>query len=206
MSKMTPSQLNNVINLANPAQAEQDNWERLNAFWNQMLGTGNLFTTLARQTHNNPTVGVEVSLVSASLAGDQDVPADSLVAGTLIRVRGYGQITDTDGTSTTAQLRIYLDSTEILGTNLASAQDLFGNFFNFEAIMAVRSIGATGKIIGFMNIFKDSGLNWVQYSGSEKTIDTTQDLTLDVRANFSATNGTNWSIYTDMVTAELMKP
>jgi hypothetical protein len=197
----------NIEGVTNPEVVAQENFERLDA----LLAGGNrrLFTTLARITKNNPGIGVYTSLADASLAGSRSIPGGTLQAGTMIRLFARGWVAD-DGSVATADIQVLLGAEQLASQLIAAGVNVGpignGNIWIAEFIGIVRSIGATGKVIGTLKVERSSENLISSFSGSEQTVDTTGALTLDLQGQVSATDGSNHQLVSEYVTAELIAP
>jgi len=140
------------------------------------------------------------------------IPANSLVAGSTIRVRSMGIATATNSTDT---LKIYLSlgptSTalasreEILATSAVDATN--NDIFYIDAIIQVRTIGSSGTAVAMIE-FQDPDDPTTATKRSLKasfTLNTTVEQTLAVSAEWSVANSGN-SCRSDVFVVDIVNP
>lgn len=155
----------------------------------------------------------------ATLFGDlrpvnDPLPADSLqfsanyfAVGDVIRLRMGGVLTKSG--AVTLNIRVKLGSVEVVSTGTATISGTLTNVsWKASADLTLRAIGASGSIIGSgIFLLDDSGsssvltmVNKVSTPDAEQAIDTTSALTLDITAQWSASN----SITSQTATVEIV--
>lgn len=137
------------------------------------------------------------------------LPANILKAGSLLRIRYQGIQTAQNSTNTLA-LKLYLGG--IGGTALqtiAAAQGAANNIFAGEFYLAVRTVGATGKFVGWGNYTATPAASatatMVVGNVAETTVDTTASKVIGVSAKFSvAGTGNANSARLDYLSVEML--
>lgn len=117
--------------------------------------------------------------------GTGTIPANSLRQGDIILIDAYGKMS-TYTTNQQAQVRLMFDGTDLLGSSslIVSTGALTDELFVNRFLIKVKGIGSTGTMqcVGYTFIHQGSGIVspvMREIYGSDKTIDTTQDITID---------------------------
>lgn len=161
---------------------------------NRNTGTGNeLVPTLVK---NLAAAGTAVTASSTETAAAAfTIPANSLQPGSLIRVRFQGIATATNSTDTLT-VKLYIGG--LTGTALISmaATDVANNdVFQGEYEIAVRTIGASGTIVGcgtYKSIPAAEGTMTIKDDIlASTTLDTTANQDVTVSLTWSTTNAGN---------------
>jgi len=139
---------------------------------------------------------VETSMFNDTGArGSRTIPADTLKVGDIIKIKSYGLLGSTGNPDST--LKVKMNAVEILGNTMAITTATQGLHFDLEAFFEIRSIGATGKISGFVKTFfkaLDSitaGLFRVIQTSGDVTINTTIDQIIDVTYKWGTASVSN---------------
>ena len=140
------------------------------------------------------------------------IPANTLVAGSTIRVRSMGIATATNSTDT---LKIYL-SLGPTTTALASREEVLAttavdvannDVFYIDALIQVRTIGSSGTAVAMIE-FQDPDAVTSATKRSLKasfTVDTTVEQTLSVSGEWSVANAGN-SCRSDVFCVDIVNP
>lgn len=120
---------------------------------------------------------------------------NTLLAGTVIRVRFQGILTVHNGSDTT-QIKVYIGGTSGTALLTGTATNAAANaIFCGEANIIIRTIGATGTLVGFGShaiVPAASGTASPVYGiTASTTVDTTADLDIAVSVTFSSSNAGN---------------
>ena len=134
------------------------------------------------------------------------IPADTLVAGQLIKIKYQGICTATNGTDTfAAVLRIGGVAGTALYTHTAT-DVANNNIFLGEYNLIVRTVGASGTMVGFgwgKNVAAAEGtITFRDDFLASTTIDTTAAQVIGVTGQFSSTNAGN-SARLDFISVEI---
>lgn len=125
-----------------------------------------------------------------SLGDTYVIPAGSLRAGDVIKIRSHGTTPSTNSTDTLT-VKIKIGSNIILAT---AATDVANNdAWTLDATIQVRTIGASGTIISFGAAgLGVPGTATMRVSNmASATVDTTGDLTIDVTGTWSAASASD---------------
>jgi hypothetical protein len=152
--------------------------------------------TALRQFSQTASVNVSSSTAEATIlgagAGTLTIPANRLAVGSVIRISGQGFGQRASGNFT---LRIKLGGSTILATATAGISWAANGVFFLDAQLTVRTIGATGTIIGQGQIRSGATANLEGsldlLNTATSVIDTTGTLAVDVTAQWSTNAGTN---------------
>ena len=140
------------------------------------------------------------------------IPANSLVAGSTIRVRSMGIATATNSTDT---LKVYL-SLGPTSTALASREEVLAtsaidatnnDIFYIDALIQVRTIGSSGTAVAMIE-FQDPDAATTATKRSLKasfTLNTTVEQTLAVSGEWSVANAGN-SCRSDVFVVDIVNP
>lgn len=154
----------------------------------------NSFSSTATKTIANTTA--ETSAIAAG-TGSATIKANSLAVGNTIKIRGggvYGTKAITPGTCT---VRVKLGGSTVASCTVAA---LVGSIsalsFNFNCMVAVRAIGASGSVIpigglDFAVTTSSRLFGDLTNSGTATTVDTTADLALDVTVQWQTADALN---------------
>jgi len=132
-----------------------------------------------------------------------DLPASELMAGSLIRIKAAGIVTDQDSTPQ-CTVKLYLGTEAIATAVVAAAAD------NDECLIladvVVRSLGATGKLIGAVGwAFDAAGTAVGTRIKAEASEDTTSGLTVKCTVQFDASHADN-KFRLDILEVEHLRP
>lgn len=140
------------------------------------------------------------------------IPANSLVAGSTIRVKAMGTVTaKTSSPEMIARLRlgeasVALASRELICANGATAVQV-GDTFYFDAVIQVRTIGASGTAVGMVQ-FKNTDTASMNFQSTLKasfTLNTQVRNTLSVTGQWSAASASN-SCRSDIFVVDIVNP
>jgi hypothetical protein len=138
-----------------------------------------------------------------------NMPADTLKAGTVVRVRFQGIATATNSTDT-LQVKLYIggSTSNLTGTALitTAATDAANNdIFTGEFYLTCRTAGATGTIVGWGNFSEVGAAGGALKSAyvASTTVDTTGALPIKVSGKWSTTSGSN-SCRLDVMSVEVI--
>ena len=141
------------------------------------------------------------------------IPANTLVAGSTIRVRAAGILST--GTNGTVQIQLKLDDSStaigsavsVANTTAIAAADLANNdVYDFDSLIQVRTSSASGTAVAISNFFfltpgtTDSGKRALK---AEFNVDTTVENRLQITGNLS--NG-NDSLRSDIFVVDIVNP
>lgn len=170
----------------------------------QSIVSGTFFTQTSDKTVGNTTT--ETSLVGTG-SGSMTLPANTLKAGTTIRVKMKGYVSGVNGDTST--LKIKLGSTE-LATSTGTWQTLTGVGFDFEFDLTCRTTGATGTVIGQGRSLIAGGQGFATVTmraltmSTTKTIDTTASQTIDLTYTWGTASASDTITITNL-TAEILR-
>ena len=141
------------------------------------------FGGLASITSAVAIANTETVVVSKTL------PANTMRAGTTFRI-SFSGVGTTGATPGTSEFRIRIGSVTLTGNvptsyNVANAANKTGYLFKGEALVVIRSDGASGKTIGTITIFTDSVYQLFTYlisisTGSPVDVDTTAEKIIEL--------------------------
>jgi hypothetical protein len=164
---------------------------------------------------NGSRAGLKYRAVAASTAitntttetafstGSYTFPAGSLRPGDVIRVLAQGTATATNGTDTLT-VKLYLGTEEIASTGAVDAAN--GDIFYIEGDIVVRTIGATGTVVGAGTVANGvigtaAAEPWLKASATE---DLTGAVAVTVKATWSAAS-TGDSCRLDVFNVQLLQ-
>jgi hypothetical protein len=155
---------------------------------------------IASQTAASTAVTNTTTETSFDVTGT--IAANSLVAGSVIRIKWQGIATATNATDT-LQIRVKLGSTDLLTTAAVDVadNDIFGGWFDVQ----IRTIGTGGTMVG-NGIYQDpdiSGTALKMVNLASTAVDTTAALTAAVSAEWSVADAGN-SCRLDLLEVELL--
>ena len=131
------------------------------------------------------------------------IPANFLRAGSLIKVRWQGIATSTNSTDTLL-VKTYFGSTSVATGTATDVAD--NNMFAGEAIIAVRTIGASGTFVATSSLVKAPAASLtatrVDQLVASTAVDTTAAITISVKATWSAQSASD-SVRLDVFTVEI---
>jgi hypothetical protein len=139
------------------------------------------------------------------------IPANSLVAGSTIRVRAAGIATATNSTDTlTVQLKLDTTATAIgSAESVVSTGDVDvanNDIYDINAMIVVRSVGSSGTAIAIGSVHLNAeGDARSQDLKAQFTIDTTVENTLQITADWSVANAGN-SMRSDIFVVDIVNP
>lgn len=154
------------------------------------------YSQLADKTVGN--TDVETSLLNKTageFVGTTVISPNSLQVGDVIVIKAKGVISTASSAPTTT-LKVKFGETDLILNSGALAGNWNGTYFELNAEITIRAIGATGKaIIGGNTLFKDATTisAGVQRAliGTETEIDTTKFSLLDLTYKWSAADASN---------------
>lgn len=133
------------------------------------------------------------------------IPANTLKAGTMVRVRAQGIATGTQANDTVAY-KLYIGGSGGTAIISAAATDAANNdTFQMEATIVCRTAGATGTLVatGTYKVSSAEGTMTVKDDiTASTTVNTTANQAISVTATWSAANGTN-TCRLDILTVEV---
>lgn len=151
--------------------------------------TGQVFASVAPETLQGAVVG---AAEAAFTTEDFTIPADTLVAGTVIRIRAYATALDAAGISNLT-LRIRIGG--LAGTIVAASptvDPITNDLYFVEAAVTIRTAGAGGTLVASWTGFKGTPATTFPtplLGATQSTpIDTTVAQLLTATAEFSANN------------------
>jgi len=136
----------------------------------------------------------ETSIIGTLRTGDTaQIAANYLAVGDVIRVRLTGIASNT--ATPTLNIILKIGSTEIVSSGaITTASGLSNNVITVEATLTVRSIGASGTVIGMGSLMIDD-THYPLFNSSDittvVTIDTTAAQTVDVTATWGTASASN---------------
>jgi hypothetical protein len=170
----------------------------------KMYVGGQAASQTAPTTHTNSTTEVSVSSVT--------IPANSLVAGSTIRVRAAGIATATNSTDTLVVV-LRLDTT---ATALASREAIAttgavdvanDDIYSMDSLITIRTVGASGTAVAITDLLKMDAPTTARQSvlKGSFTINTTVENTLQLTADWSVANAGN-SMRSDVFVVDIVNP
>ena len=162
-----------------------------------------LFTQTADKTVANTTT--ETDLFGTG-SGSLVLPAKFLIVGRTLRVRIRGVISDT--LNPTVRVKLKLGATIIVDTGaVATAATLSNSYFEFEAGITCRAVGASGTVMGSGGFLYDAGSLGSNIISAvvtaAVTVDTTASLTLGTTFQWGAADAAN-TITSQIATLEAL--
>jgi len=159
--------------------------------------TNELINNTQKLHYVNTAASTAISASSTETAFDTNytIPANTLRAGSVIKVRFQGIATATNSTDTLT-IKLYLGG--LTGTAIfsSSATDAVNSdIFAGEAIIVIRTIGATGTFVASGNFTKVEGASGtatrVDAIVASTAIDTTTSKLVTASGTWSTTSGSN---------------
>ena len=139
------------------------------------------------------------------------IPANTLVAGSTIRIKAAGSIPDQNSTDTLT-IRIRIGSSSTVTSNAtafvsAAIDSEDGDLFFLDSLITCRGVGATAAIIA-INHYQDpdvagTATKWSSAGGI--TVNTTAALYLDVTGDWSAADPDN-QVNTEVFVVDIVNP
>ena len=148
------------------------------------------------------STAVSNTVTETNFDTNYSIPAASLTAGTIVRVRWQGIATATNSTDTLT-IRLKLGSTTVLAS--AAVDVANSDIFAGQATLIFRTVGASGTFVA-MGLMSDPGAQGVAVkarSMASTAVDTTAALTLAVSAEWSVANAGN-SCRLDVMEVEVL--
>lgn len=140
------------------------------------------------------------------------IPANTLVAGSTIRVRAAGIATATNSTDTlTVKLKLDTSDTAIGSAELIAgtgAVDVADNdIYEFDTMICVRTVGSGGTAVAISSVHNMDAPATARISDlkSEFTLDTTVANLLQITADWSVASGSN-SCRSDVFVVDIVNP
>lgn len=161
------------------------------------IQNGLLYSNVAESAEHENTTD------AANFDKTYDIPANSLKAGDVIRVRAQVTVNDNNGTDTLTLL-LTLDGTTIATTGAVDVAD--GDIGYFEADIVIRTIGASGTLVasGVQALGVPGTVTGKPFLLGSTAVDTTQALTVAVNADWSAAHADNEASLS-LLTVELIR-
>lgn len=155
--------------------------------------------------YSNVAASAAITASSTETAFDKKytLSANQLKVGDVIRVKGQVIATTTNSTDTLT-VKLYLGGLAGTAIFTSGAVDVANNdICVFEAILIVRSIGATGTFVasGYVSLGASGTATMKEFNLGSTAVDTTGDLDLTVSGKWSTTDAGN-SCRLDMLTVE----
>lgn len=157
--------------------------------------------------YSNTAASTAVTGTSAETVFDQSytIPANTLKAGTVVKIRAQGIATGTTSTDAVAY-KLYIGGSGGTALISAASTDATNNdTFQMEATLICRTAGTTGTFVatGTYKVSSAEGTMTVKDDiTASTTINTTANQAVVVSAQWNTTNGTN-SCRLDMLTVEI---
>lgn len=143
----------------------------------------------------------ETTLVGTG-EGSLTIQKDSLAVGKTFRVTAFGYYSNT-GTPT-LNLKFKAGSTVLAETGaVTTATSASNRVFKFEAIVTIRSIGASGTALGQCDFADNASTIALTAQTSTATVDSTANNTLNLTATWGASSSSNTITCTNLVVEEL---
>lgn len=162
---------------------------------------------ISKKLYSNVAASTAVTNTTTETAFDQKytLPANSLQVGSVLRIRAQGIATATNSTDT-LNAKLYIGGTTGQLIAQTGALDVANNdLFTFDFELIVRTIGATGTIVGagytFVGTPGTANLRAAYLASS--TLDTTANKDIVVSATWSVANAGN-SCRLDVLHVDLM--
>jgi len=129
------------------------------------------------------------------------IPADTLKAGSLLRIKGWGTTTASNSTDT-LQIKLIFGSATILTTAAVDQAD--DDIWSFSAEVVVRTVGASGTFVGHV-VYQDpdaAGTARKEIEINSTALDTTGTLVVKASATWSVADSGN-SCRSEQLTVEI---
>jgi hypothetical protein len=179
-----------------------DSTQKVPSFLNAGLicrSGGIIWQGLSAGTAVSNTTSQTSLLAGTTSLGSLTIPANTLIAGKMLQLQMFGTLSSTG--SPTITVSIYLGTTAICTSVASTVTNGSSNtwMLNTQCIgLQVQAIGASGKVAGehlcaipgLVNIFMPSGASG-NSAPSQVTVDTTADLAIDFRVQWSAASTSN---------------
>lgn len=160
-------------------------------------GDGTLVAASQLVTNNLLANKVAASTaISNTVSTEQDfdktytIPANSLKAGDLLRIRGH-VVVSAQASTDTLTVKVYIGSTAVVTT--AAVDAAVGDIVFFDILVVIRTIGASGTMVA--SFLQANGVPGTVTAKpgflASTTIDTTAAKVVKVSATWSATSATN---------------
>lgn len=148
------------------------------------------------------STAAETTLVSATGIGGVELLKNGFVVGKTYRVTAYGYYSNTS--TPTLTLKFKFGSTVVASTGaVTTAASASNRVFKFEALVTVRSLGASGTVLGQCNLVDNASTITVTPVTAATTIDTTTNQVVNVTAQWGASSASNTITLTNLVLEEL---
>lgn len=182
--------------------------ERVKKALTSQGAANDLINNVQKLHYANTAASTAVTTTSSETAFDTNytIPANSLRAGSVIKVRFQGIATATNSTDT-LQIKLYIGG--IAGTALftSTATDATNNdIFAGEGVIVIRTIGSSGTFVASGSYTKVEGASGsatrVDFVTASTAIDTTTSKQITASATWSTNNAGN-SCRLDIFTVEV---
>lgn len=164
---------------------------------------------IAKKLHSSVAASAAVTNTTTETEFDQShtLAPNLLKAGSLIRIRYQGIATATNSTDTLT-VKLYLGGKTGTALQASAATDVANNnIFGGEFSLVVRTVGATGTMVGFGTYIKTLAASdtatMVAGSLASTTVDTTVAQKIAVAATWSVANAGN-SCRLDFLSVEML--
>jgi hypothetical protein len=152
-------------------------------------GDGTLIKSPSSASHtlySSVAASAAVTNTATETAFDKSytIPANTLVVGDVLTIRGEGIATATHSTDT-LKITVKIGTTVLVATALVDVAD--NDIFDFEVNIEVRTIGASGTFVayGYTSIGASGTVNPISFTKGSTAIDTTATQALTVTAKWS---------------------
>ncbi len=134
--------------------------------------------------------------------GSLTIQKNSAAVGKTFRVKATGYYSNT-GTPTLT-LKLKAGSTVLVSTGaITTATSASNRVFNYEAIVTVYTIGASGTVLGQCDFADNASTIALTATTAAVTVDSTANQTLNVTAQWSASSASNTLTVTNLIVEEL---
>ena len=140
--------------------------------------------------------------LSGSGVGSLVLPANFLITGRSLRVRGFGYHSSTGNPTITLKFKL---GSIVVGTITGTSGNGSNDGFEFDGILTCRTTGASGTVFvqGRYEELQNSGLREGGGNTSTTTIDTTASQTVSITAQWGTANAGNTISLTNFILERL---
>jgi len=163
------------------------------------------------QAHADVAAGtVHTNSLDETALSSYTIPANTLVAGSTIRVRAAGLVVSRDAGTLTAQLKLDTSATAIGAAesiaNTTAITVATDDIYDFDTLIQVRTAGSTGTAVAIsdytLNAFSDASIRSLKASF---TLDTTAANVLQLTADWSNATVNN-QVRSDIFVVDIVNP